>query len=73
MHPYPLWWALSLGGCLGGKSSAIGASANVVVLGIASREGILATFVEFLKIGMVILAITVGIGTGILRLQYVVW
>ncbi|RXE55674.1 transporter [Methanoculleus taiwanensis] len=73
MDTYPLWWALSLGACLGGNGSAIGASANVVVLGIASREGILITFVEFLKIGMVILAITVGIGTGILWLQYVVW
>ncbi len=73
MDTYPLWWALSLGACLGGNGSAIGASANVVVLGIASREGILISFVEFLKIGMVILVITVGIGTGILWLQYVVF
>ncbi|WP_367652393.1 SLC13 family permease [Methanoculleus frigidifontis] len=70
MDIYPLWWALSLGACLGGNGSAIGASANVVVLGIASREGTLITFMEFLKIGMLILVITVGIGTGILWLMF---
>jgi Na+/H+ antiporter NhaD/arsenite permease-like protein len=73
MDIYPLWWALSLGACLGGNGSAIGASANVVVLGIASRENIFITFMEFLKIGMLILLITVGIGTGILWLEFVVW
>jgi Na+/H+ antiporter NhaD/arsenite permease-like protein len=35
----PLWWALSLGACLGGNGTLIGASANLTVAGIASREG----------------------------------
>ena len=35
----PLWWALSLGACLGGNGTLIGASANVVVAGMASQHG----------------------------------
>jgi Na+/H+ antiporter NhaD/arsenite permease-like protein len=37
---FPLWWALSLGACLGGNGTAIGASANVVAIGIAERKAI---------------------------------
>ena len=36
---YPLWWALSLGACLGGNGTLVGASANVVLSGIANKEG----------------------------------
>ena len=72
MDIYPLWWALSLGACLGGNGTVIGASANVVVLGIAARNGFTISFVEFLKIGMLVLLVTVGIGTGFLWLNFVV-
>ncbi len=72
MDVYPLWWALSLGACLGGNGSAIAASANVVVLGIAEREGIAITFIDFLKLGMLVLAVTVAVGLGILWMMYVV-
>jgi Na+/H+ antiporter NhaD/arsenite permease-like protein len=71
MEIYPLWWALSLGACLGGNGSAIGASANVVVLGIAERGRIKISFMEFLKIGMLILVVTVTVGVGILWIRYV--
>jgi Na+/H+ antiporter NhaD/arsenite permease-like protein len=71
MDMYPLWWALSLGACLGGNGSAIGASANVVVLRIAARNDIGISFIEFLKVGKLVLVLTVGIGTGILWLGYV--
>jgi Na+/H+ antiporter NhaD/arsenite permease-like protein len=71
MEIYPLWWALSLGACLGGNGSAIGASANVVVLGIAERGRIKISFMEFLKIGMLILVVTVAVGVGILWIRYV--
>ncbi|AHF80821.1 ArsB/NhaD family transporter [Thermococcus paralvinellae] len=73
MDIYPLWWALSLGACLGGNGTAIGASANVVVIGIAEREGIRITFGDFLKVGMVIMVITVAIGVGILWIRYIGW
>jgi Na+/H+ antiporter NhaD/arsenite permease-like protein len=72
MNIYPLWWALSLGACLGGNGTVIGASANVVVLGIAARHGHNISFVEFLKIGMLVLLVTVAIGTGFLWLNFVV-
>lgn len=44
----PVWWALSLGACLGGNGSLIGASANVIVAGIAAREGRPLGFLRFL-------------------------
>ncbi|AIF70319.1 transporter [Palaeococcus pacificus DY20341] len=71
MNIYPLWWALSLGACLGGNGTAIGASANVVVIGIAEREGIKITFGDFLKVGAIIMTLTVAVGVGILWVRYV--
>ena len=70
VNTYPLWWALSLGACLGGNGTAIGASANVVVLGIAHREGIKITFGEFLKVGALIMVSTVALGSLILWMRY---
>jgi len=46
----PLWWALSLGACLGGNGTLIGASANLVVAGLAERAGTPFRFLEFLKV-----------------------
>ncbi|MDK2990124.1 MAG: hypothetical protein PWR16_1653 [Methanoculleus sp.] len=70
MDVYPLWWSLALGACLGGNGTAIGASANVVVIGIAEREGIGISFVDFLKVGMLVLFVTVAVGLGILWLKF---
>lgn len=70
MDVYPLWWALSLGACMGGNGTAIAASANVVVLGVAEREGISITFMQFLKIGMLTLVVTVGIGLAMLYAMF---
>ena len=61
----PLWWALSLGACLGGNGTLIGASANVVVAGISERMGYPISFREFLKYGAPLTFITVFI-SGIL-------
>jgi len=44
----PVWWALSLGACLGGNGTAIGASANVVVVGMAEKAGRKISFVKFM-------------------------
>ena len=46
-----LWWALSLGACLGGNGTPIGASANVTTLGMAERQGIRISFGEFAAVG----------------------
>ncbi len=47
----PLWWSLSLGACLGGNFTLIGASANLVVAGLAERSGVSFTFFRFLLWG----------------------
>ncbi len=58
----PLWWALSLGACLGGNGTLIGASANVVVASLAQAKGIKITFAGYTKIGfpMMILSILIA-------------
>lgn len=45
-----LWWALALGACFGGNGTMIGASANVVTMGIAESKGYKITFGAFLKV-----------------------
>jgi len=49
-----LWWALALGACLGGNITMIGASANIVSIGIAKKSGVHISFIEFMKLGAVI-------------------
>ncbi len=66
----PLWWALALGADLGGNATAIGASANVVVLGIARRNGHPISFWQFTKYGIVVTAVTVAISLPYLWLRY---
>ena len=66
----PLWWALALGADLGGNASAIGASANVVVLGIAARNGHPISFWMFTKYGLIVTAVTVSLSLPYLWLRY---
>ena len=66
----PLWWSLALGACLGGNGSLVGASANLVVVGIAEKSGYKIRFLDFLKIGFIIMIITVAIGNGYIWLRY---
>lgn len=56
-----LWWALSLGACLGGNGTVLGASANVIVSGLAAKEGHPFSYVQFLIIGAPITLITLFI------------
>jgi Na+/H+ antiporter NhaD/arsenite permease-like protein len=65
-----LWWALALGADLGGNATAVGASANVVVIGIAERSGQRISFWEFTKYGLVVTAVTVTIAMPYLWLRY---
>jgi Na+/H+ antiporter NhaD/arsenite permease-like protein len=65
-----LWWALALGADLGGNATAVGASANVVVLGIAARNGHPISFWQFTKYGMVVALVTVAITWPYLYLRY---
>lgn len=52
---YVLWWSLSLGACLGGNGTLVGASANVVVAGIAAKSGRSISFMKFTKYGLFIM------------------
>jgi Na+/H+ antiporter NhaD/arsenite permease-like protein len=67
-----LWWALALGADLGGNATVVGASANVVVVGIAGRSGYPIRFAEFLKYGAVVAAVSVAVSAAYLWLRYFV-
>ncbi|MCL5058736.1 MAG: ArsB/NhaD family transporter [Actinobacteria bacterium] len=66
----PLWWSLSLGACLGGNGTLIGASANVVVAGMAEKRGILITFIHFTKVAFPMMIMSIIICTGYLLLFF---
>jgi Na+/H+ antiporter NhaD/arsenite permease-like protein len=68
--PQHLWWALALGADLGGNATLIGASANVVVAGIAARNGTPISFWRFTRYGLVIAAATLAVSTGYVWLRY---
>jgi Na+/H+ antiporter NhaD/arsenite permease-like protein len=70
--PNVLWWSLALGAGLGGNATAIGASANVVVLGIADRSGHRITFWQFTRYGALITLVTIAISVPYLWLRYFV-
>ena len=55
----PLWWSLALGACLGGNGTLIGASANVIVAGIAEKNGISLTFNHYLKIAFPLMIVSI--------------
>jgi Na+/H+ antiporter NhaD/arsenite permease-like protein len=65
-----LWWALALGADLGGNATAVGASANVVILGMAERAGKRISFWEFTKYGLIVTVITVALCVPYLWLRY---
>jgi len=59
-----LWWALSLGACLGGNGTMIGASANIVTVGIAESLGYPISFMQYMKMAWWPMMITVALSTG---------
>jgi Na+/H+ antiporter NhaD/arsenite permease-like protein len=67
-----LWWALAIGADLGGNATAVGASANVVVLGIASRAGRPISFWQFTRYGLVVALVSVALAVPYLWLRFFV-
>ncbi|OCC16148.1 Na+/H+ antiporter NhaD type [Dissulfuribacter thermophilus] len=65
-----LWWALAFGACFGGNGTMIGASANVVTLGIAESAGYPIRFFGFMKIAFIYMLVTVGVANIWLLLFY---
>jgi Na+/H+ antiporter NhaD/arsenite permease-like protein len=66
----PLWWSLALGACLGGNLTLVGASANVVVVNMATRAGHQIRFFEFLRYGAVVVLASLLISTAYVWLRY---
>ena len=67
---FPLWWAISLGACLGGNGTLIGASANVVLSGISAKHGHPITFGHYLKVGFPTMVLSVAISTVYLLVRF---
>jgi len=65
-----LWWALSLGACLGGNGTAIGASANVVVIGMAEKRGHQISFVGYMKVAFPLMLMSIVVSTVYLFFWY---
>ncbi|GAA2216208.1 ArsB/NhaD family transporter [Nonomuraea monospora] len=70
-HAQVLWWALAFGADLGGNATAVGAAANVVVLGIAARNGTPISFWQFTRYGLVVTVVTIALCVPYLWLRYV--
>lgn len=66
----PLWWSLALGACLGGNGTLIGASANVIVAGMAAKEGHHISFLKFMAIGFPLMILSIVISTVYVYLRY---
>jgi len=66
----PLWWALSLGACLGGNGTLIGASANLVVAGQADKAGTHFSFMEYLKVAFPLMLLSIVLSHVYLQLRY---
>jgi Na+/H+ antiporter NhaD/arsenite permease-like protein len=73
-HPdlMPIWWSLALGACLGGNGTAIGASANVIVVGMAEKMGSPISFKKFMLYGMPLMIESVIICHAYIWLRYYV-
>ena len=67
----PTWWALALGACLGGNGTLIGASANVIVAGIAERYGTPIRFMDYLKVGFPLMLVSIILSN--LYLNFFFW
>jgi Na+/H+ antiporter NhaD/arsenite permease-like protein len=66
----PLWWSLSLGACLGGNGTLIGASANLVVAGFAERAGQPIRFMQYTLLAFPIMLMSIAISTVYLYWRY---
>ncbi len=71
-YVFPLWWCLSLGACLGGNMTIIGAAANVIVSENAAKEGHPIFFMNFMKYGMFVVFISLAISTIYIYLRYLI-
>ncbi len=69
-YALPLWWCLSLGACLGGNMTMIGAAANVIVSENSAKEGHPMNFMQFMKYGVLVVAISLIISSVYIYLRF---
>lgn len=72
MDVTPLWWATSLGACLGGNGTLIGASANVVLSSVGQKHGYPISFIHYLKIGFPMMILTIIISSAYLFIKFAI-
>ena len=65
------WWSLALGACLGGNLTIVGASANIVVVNLAARDGHRITFMQFFRYGAPVVLASLAISTAYVWIRYV--
>lgn len=68
----PVWWSLALGACLGGNGTLVGASANLIVAGLAAERGVNITFINYFKIGFPIMLLTIALSTVYVYIRYLI-
>lgn len=66
----PLWWSLALGACLGGNGTLIGASANVIVVGLAAQKGHPISFMKYFKVAFPLMVLSIVISSIYIYLRY---
>ena len=66
----PMWWSLALGACLGGNGTLVGASANLIVAGMAAERGVHISFVRYFKIGFPLMLLTIVLSTVYVYVRY---
>ncbi len=69
-YTFPLWWCLSLGACLGGNMTIIGAAANVIVTEAAAAKGHTIEFMKYLKYGIMVTFISLALSSGYVYLRF---
>lgn len=70
-YTYPLWWCLSLGACLGGNMTIIGAAANVIVSETSAHNGYPIPFMRFLKYGVITMVISLLISSAYIYIRFI--
>lgn len=68
----PLWWSLALGACLGGNGTLIGASANVIVVGLAAQEGHSISFIPYMKVAFPLMLLSIVISSVYIYIRYLI-
>lgn len=66
----PLWWSLALGACLGGNGTLIGASANLIVAGLAGKEGHPISFMKYTKYGFPLMILSILLSSVYIYVRY---